>query len=462
MAALRTLTVRGSFHMALRQVAGMAISLFGLLALARLIGPAAYGTYAAAFAIYTYCHLLSVWGIDVYLVRKKDELTPEDQHQALTLLVLGGIIAAAAALVLSGPLEQWVGVPGLRMALVALFCGLPVQLLAVVPTATIERTMNYRRVAWIELSGQAALYIVAVALAAAGWGLAAPLAGWWAQQVLVVVLLYRISGYRPRPIWRPALVRAIVGYGIGFASSVWVWQLRLLVNPLVVAKTLGPEAAATVAIAIRLVEALSFMRNVIWRVSIAAMGRIQTDRGRIAAAVADGMRIQVLAVGLAMVSFSLIAAWLIPLAFGRDWSAVATIFPFVAAGYLVNAVFSLHSSALYVLGRNWDVTLFHLVHVALFAGAAILLVPRIGLLGYGWAELAALAGYVVIHVLANRALGALEVGLCLAWALGLALPLFAPILGLWVWLGPALVLALPDTWKTARRYVKAIQELRHA
>lgn len=52
------------------------------------------------------------------------------------------------------------------------------------------------------------------------------------------------------------------------------------------------------------------------------------------------------------------------------------VYPFIAVGYLANTMFSLHSSALYVLKGNWRVTSFHLAHVVLFAGSALLLVPQ--------------------------------------------------------------------------------------
>ena len=68
-------------------------------------------------------------------------------------------------------------------------------------------------------------------------------------------------------------------------------------------------------------------------------------------------------------------------------------------------MFSLHSSVLYLLGKNMQVTAFHLVHILLFAGSAAVLVPRLGLPGYGWAEMVALSSYAVIHILLARQIG---------------------------------------------------------
>jgi len=58
-----------------------------------------------------------------------------------------------------------------------------------------------------------------------------------------------------------------------------------------------------------------------------------------------------------------------------------------------------------MLGKNMQVTYFHVVHVILFAGSAALLVPRTGFVGYGWAEVVALLSYPVIHLFLARAVG---------------------------------------------------------
>ena len=78
-----------------------------------------------------------------------------------------------------------------------------------------------------------------------------------------------------------ALLSELLSYGLGYSAAGWVWQLRTLSNPLIVARVLGPEAAASVAVASRLVEALSFMRLVLWRVAMPALGRMQEDRARL-------------------------------------------------------------------------------------------------------------------------------------------------------------------------------------
>jgi hypothetical protein len=72
------------------------------------------------------------------------------------------------------------------------------------------------------------------------------------------------------------------------------------------------------------------------------------------------------------------------------------VYPFIAAGVLVNSLYNLQASALFVVGRAWVVTRCCALHVLLLGGGTFVLL-RFGILGYGWAELMACGAYVVIH-----------------------------------------------------------------
>jgi PST family polysaccharide transporter len=127
------------------------------------------------------------------------------------------------------------------------------------------------------------------------------------------------------------------------------------------------------------------------------------------------MRLQVLAVSLPLAGFALFAPGILPLIFGERWNPVLQVFPFIAISYLSNAIFNLHASVLYLLNKNLLVTWFHLVHIALFGGSAMVLVPRLGFIGYGWAEICALVSYLVIHAYVDKEVGSPGYATALQW-----------------------------------------------
>jgi O-antigen/teichoic acid export membrane protein len=456
----RTWVLRSGVYVVLRGGLGAVMSAVGIVLLTRAIGPGAYGVYAAAFGIYIYLVSLSRWGIDVYLIRHEGEPQLQDYHQAFSLLLLLGFIGTGSSFLVLPFLDLWVQIEGFGPVAMAMFAVLPVTLLGLVPLARVERALDYTRLALIELSGQMITYMVALPLAYRGLGPWAPVGGWWASQLFLSGVLYWVSGYRPRLHWEYARVRTILKYGLGYSAAQWVWELRTLVNPLVVGRYAGAEAVGYVALTIRLVEQLSFVKNAAFRPSIAVLARFQRDRARLVSALTEGMQVHILVLGPLLAGFGLVAPWLVPLLFGPAWLPVLDIYPFIALGYLANALFILYSLVLYVLQRNWKVMIFHLVHISLFAGSALWLVPRVGMLGYGWAEVLALVSYGVIYLHVAKEVGRPNYQLVSIWFLAFALAFFWRDLGWVSGLGLVAMVLWPGTWRAVLRYAKALQRQR--
>lgn len=454
---LRTKVLRGGTFLVLRQGLGVIIGLGGVLLLTRAIGPEKYGLYAAILNVFTYFQSISQLGIEIYVVRREGEEDSQVYHQAFTLLLLLGLAGTLLSLLGLPLLQNWLRLEGFRSAASVVFLGLPLVLASQVPLARLERKLDYRRVALIELSSQLIYYLVALPLAFQGAGVWSPVAGWWTQQVLTIGLLYLGASYRPRFYWNQDLVKQMLGYSVGYSASTWVWQLRNLVNPLIVGRYAGAEAVGFVALAIRIVEVLSFVKNATWRLSIAALAHLQGDPTRLAKAVTEGMSLQILALGPLLVGVSWVSPWIIPQLFGSHWLPVVQIYPFIALSYLSNAMFNLHSSVLYVLRRNWEVTAFHAVHIALFAGTALLLLPRLGLVGYGWAEVAALASYALIHVFVVQNINSPDYRLPMLWWAALSAALFVHQIGWWIALGLVVVALLPSTHKQIRHFIHSLR-----
>ncbi len=451
---LRNQVLRGSAYLALREGIGTAVSLGGMLLLTRTIGPSNYGVYASAFAVLVYLIGLSELGLGVYLIRSREEQGDEAFHQAFTLLLVQSaafVLLTAAALPLIGRLIQ---LPGIEPVTLALILGVPVVHIVKVPMARLEHALDYKRVAAIELAGQLGFYAVALPLAFRGAGVWAPVIGWWAQHLLHLVLVYR-TGYRPRLVWRPPLIRAMLRYGVSYSISLWIVQLGEFVNPMVVGRLLGPAAVGYVALAIRIIDSLGFVKVATARISIAALARLEGSHQRISRALTEGTVLQVLAVGPLLVGFAVAAPIVVPFVFGDEWLPMLDVYPLVAIGYLGNAMFTLHGSALVVLHRNVAVAVANFANTAVLAIAALVLVPRIGAAGYGWAEVAAVPTYLLLHALLARCGVRPRYTHAFVWFAVSALPLLAFRNVIFAW--PLLL--LPLLWAPMRQEVRAVVDV---
>jgi len=268
--SLREQVLRGGAFLIARQGLGLVLSLAALFLVTKIIGPSAYGVYASALGLVSFVLQIASLGVNVYLVRSPD-LDEKDYQAALALYGWVGLALLVLAFPIGKALQVYTKISGLDWVTTVLFLGLPVFLIGRVFLAKLERTLDFARVAVAELAGSLSYLLVAVPLAWQGWGYWAPSFGWLMSQGVATLLYARFAAIPLRPRWHRERVRAMLEYGMGFSASLWVWQIRILVLPLVVAPLAGPQGAGYVALAVRLVEALSFVKSATWRVSISAL-----------------------------------------------------------------------------------------------------------------------------------------------------------------------------------------------
>lgn len=455
-ACLRTQVMRGGIYLAARGGASIVIGSAGALLLARQLGPSAFGVYVTLIAISGYAQLVASAGIDVYLVRGPEAKAKSLFDSAFTLMTMLALLAACLLGLVFPVVASLVNMPETHGLGRLIVLTLPFSVVAQVPLAKLERDLRFATVAKIEVLAHLALYATAIPLAYQGWGAAAGVTGWMARQGMLAVSLFAVAGFCPSLRVDRTEYVAMARYGLGFSSSLWIWRLRDLVNPLVVGRYGGPAAVGHVALAIRLVENLAFVKGATWRLSIAALGRVQDDPGRLRGAIREAMPLQLLALGPLLVLFGTAGTAAVPVLFGPRWLPTMGVFPFIAVAYLANAMFNVHSSALYAVGRNWSVTRFHFVHVAVFSLAAAVLVPRHGLVGYGYAELAALIGYAVIHRFATGAFGPLDYRVPAVWFVAFTAAVFAPQTAFVSLVGLAAAGVWAPTRSEVRRLVRGV------
>jgi O-antigen/teichoic acid export membrane protein len=448
---LRHQVLRGGAFLVGREFLSVLLSLIGVLIITRIIGPSAYGSYAAALTVNQYLVSLCQGGIGVYLIRGQ-ETTERQFHIASSLLFSVALVIFAIMQMSVQGISSWLNLAGFDVLLRTLLLSLPIQVLSTAANARLERALDFRRIAMIELSGQLIYYAIAVPMALTGFGVWSLVLGWCIQQSAICVLLHVASSYIPKPDWDTRIASDLARHSIGFSAGVWTWQLRSLINPLVVGHFLDARAVGYVSLTIRIVEMLTLAKAVVWRLSVAAFAKIQHDPKRLLSAVNYGMQLQTLAIAPPLLGFAWFGDWIISHVFGLQWEPVTALFPFIALAYLVNAQFSMHSSALYVLHRNLDVFLFNFANLVIVALVGWITVPRLGIVGYGWAEAAAFASYFLLHHFITDKLGSPDYRLVAIWCAGASAGLFWRYLGVWAICAPFVALLWPESLRRLRRF----------
>jgi len=395
--ALPAETVRGGVYLAARYGLGVIVSLANMLVMTRWIGPHAYGVFVTAIGIVAFLATLARGGIDTYLLRSESTPSQSTYGTAVTLILGGSVGLGLLAVVTMPLLIRWYGNRQFAAPYLALLLTIPVTGLTGIPMAKLERALDFRNIAGIELGGQAAGLLVAALVAWSRPSVWAPVAGQISWQLFTLVATLACGSLTLRPRFCAVEARKMLAYGLVLTASVRTWQLRSLVNPLLVGRFAGAEAVAFVALAIRISEALGSFRLAAGRIAIAALARMQERREDFCVALEHALYLQIITLGPLLCAFALLGPVVLPRVAGARWGPSLAVYPFVAAGVLINSIYNLQASALFVVGKQWIVMRCYAAHVGLLAAITVILLPRVGLTGYGWAELASCSAYLGIH-----------------------------------------------------------------
>ncbi len=449
-AGLSATVMRGGRLLAMRQVAGMVLSLVGMLFLTRLIGPMAYGTYAAAFGIVFFLQTMSEYSLDVYLVRYPGELPADVSHQVFTFLVGSGLAMTGASLLGLLVAGYFIDVAVAAPVFVALVAGLTIVNLQQVPLSLLERELNYNSIGLIEIVGQLGFFAVALAVAVVHPTAWAPVFGWLAQQIVLLVGYWSRAGYRPRMVWQPGIIRPMLAFGSAAISSTFMGSFRSLANPVLVGGFVGATAVGYVALALRLLEQASFMRTIAYRLSIAVVSKVIDDANRLRRVLTLGSEMQLAAVAIPVTALSLAGGTFIPIFFGPDWRPVAEIIPILVPVYLATAAFILQYSVLIAQTRPWDLTLSVGANAALIWGAGLLLIPRFGIYGYAASELIGTASWLLTDYFLARQQRRPHYATILLWWGAFSIGGLAPLTTWWLVLVPIIAVFFPASRGSAR------------
>jgi O-antigen/teichoic acid export membrane protein len=419
----------------------------------RVLGPAKYGAYVSAVNIYQYAATIGYAGVGIYLLRHEGDLPEQSYGTAYSILMMTGLPLLASIEMGVGVLANWMGVAGFEPVMRIIVLGLPFQLLAMPASVRLERRLDYRSVAMVEIVGQIAFYVLAVPLVMLKFGPSALAVSWVAQQVVTCLSAHAATKILPRFSFDGGTARGFVHYAAEYSVANWIWQARMLVNPLIVGPALGARAVGLVGMTVGLLEMLSIIKTIAWRLSVAILTKFRSDVEKLRTAVTEGMELNVLAVGTILLAFGWTGRFIVPRLFGPQWSSVMDIYPYIALSYLTQAAFNIHSATLSVVNRNRGLALYHTISVTIFGLVAYFAVARFGILGYGYADVATIPAYVAIHIVLARAIGSPNYRLAAVWWCGAAIGLFWQFQW-WLIAIPFLALATPISTSKLRRYYR--------
>lgn len=309
------------------------------VALARLVGPEAFGIVAQAVVYIGIVGLLLDQGFSSALIQRP-QVEDDLPGAVVTVNLAVGAALTALTLAIAPAWAAFMATPELTYVLAALAPSLLIRAASITPRAMLLRRMEFRKIGIADIAGAlvgGALGVAVALLGASYWALVVQIVT--TDVVLVLVLLLLGAGNRPN--LRMRRVRDIAGFSWrAFAAGLLINSVSRNVDKLLVGRFQGPEPLAFYGLAYRLLLLpVQLVCATIGAVLFPAFSRLAADLAALRTEMARATR--ALAV-LALPGMALVAAatpQLVLLLFGHQWAPAIPIVQVLTMAGALQAIY---------------------------------------------------------------------------------------------------------------------------
>ena len=183
--------------------ARIAIQFAAGVVLARLLGPSPFGIAAAAWALVGAGSQFVDCGFGSALIQR-ETISPAEIRFAFTMQLTAGAILTAITALAASPLAALAGNPAIAPAIRLLSAALLIQAVSQTPNCLLRRSLDFKTQQLAQLAGAAlGQGLIAIPMAAAGFGAASLIAGQLAQLAIVAVIVHAKVRQPIAPLFRP-------------------------------------------------------------------------------------------------------------------------------------------------------------------------------------------------------------------------------------------------------------------
>jgi O-antigen/teichoic acid export membrane protein len=387
------------------------------IVLARLLTPADFGVMAAALMVIGLSQVLWDAGMGKALIQRQDPVEPAANVAFWTNMGLG-VAVAAILLLVAGPVARHL-FQDARIAAVLQVMSLHVLLGSAgsVHTALLQRSMAFRPLFWVRLASVAAPALASLPLAWAGLGHWALVAGSITGQAVQVLVLRRMSGWRPTWAFDLVVAREMTHFaGWVTASGLLLWSF-LWLDAFIVGFYLGSHHLGLYNTASQftgMVFAMLFAP--VAPVLYSYLSRMGRDRNRIAAAAVKVIKSAVMVALPAGIVLSSVSQPLSDAVFGPRWEGIAFVIGLMALGQAMAWVVGMNGEFFRALGKPSYETMINGIALPLYLAGYVAAIQH-GFHAFVWARLALTVLGVTIHLLVLRSVLKLPLGPIVGFAL---------------------------------------------
>ena len=251
------------------------------IVLARLLVPDDFGLIAMVSVFTFFASLMLGIGFSEGLIQKKDATEDHFNSVFWLLLCLGGGISLV--IYVSAPfMSSFYDRPEVEDICKILAIGIITGALSVIPNTRFAKQLEFKKLSIIEFLAMLIAGIVAIAMAGNGFGYWSLVASLLIRSVIVMVLTWVISGWKPAFIFKLSAIKDIFGFSLKIYGTHALGYVAVHIDKLLLGKYEGGESLGLYdkAYGIMLFP-ITNISNVITSVMFPSLSLIQTDVERV-------------------------------------------------------------------------------------------------------------------------------------------------------------------------------------
>ncbi|MEP6668273.1 MAG: lipopolysaccharide biosynthesis protein [Chthoniobacter sp.] len=354
---IRTQTIRGAGWSTIEGAASQGLAFVVFLFMARLLSPTDFGLVALANLYVMLAQFLIFCGLGPAVVQSK-EYDEENFDTAFWLQMAVGLGFFGLTIGLPAVVADFFGTRSLTPIVAALSPIFIFSALCSMQNAVLSRQLDFRSLALRTLLVSIIGGAFGIALALLGYGVWSLVGQQLLSGLAEVVLLWRISPWRPRFRFSREKARRLVRFGFHAMAADLANLVSRRSGQYFVGKFLGPLQSGFFAIAARVSTLVSeIMIRSLGRVTLSSFSRLQGQPDRFAAAFYRVVGMQSVLVLPVSIGLALLVPEVITVLFGAKWLPAAPTMQVLLLGSGFEALTSVHNSTLTGAGRpdwcNW-------------------------------------------------------------------------------------------------------------
>ena len=388
---------------ALAQVLGQLVSLVQTIALARLLTPTDIGIFTAGTVLTGLFVTFVEGGLRAGLVQRRGDLADADETVFWVTLMTGA--AASLGCLAAAPVIGIIFHSRVAGLVAAATAGvLLIHSLTNVPESVLQREFSVKRRLIVGPAIAVSYAVVAVGLAALGWGVWSMVAGTYASFIAWVVSLWMLTSWRPgRGHASFAMWRELARFGFPLVLGTTGYRLRTAVEALVVGRVLSTSALGFFRYGQRIALIAEMGIIEVGGASLfPAFSRIAGDRERFAAAYLRALHWSMVA-GAAGTGLMIAAGEpAVVVLLGERWRSAGVALVAMSGLSIGSAISVVVQDAIKAHGRTRLINWFTLADLFLGVGFLLVLIRPFGFVGASlYVTLTSLASAAIILGLAQ-------------------------------------------------------------